>query len=290
MKTIAMSYRGLTFGDSDQQVRLLSVEGLDDLETDGDVAALAEAHGGVPVGGYARSREIEVELALIPDVATREQLRTAVKTAFAPLVDVEAPLLIDWDGEAPVQLDCAVRARASKRDQSSEFGAPIFVVRLEASDPVLYAQTLQTTVVPIFAGAGGVAYPVTYPKSYGGGGTGGGVQITNGGGWQTWPRLLIDGPTSGVLTVDRIENVTIGSALVFTRAGGLQVPAGKRVVVETHPARRSVRFTDGVSRYETVIAEPDWWALEPGVNEVRFRAGGETAGAQLTVEHRDAWL
>ena len=162
-------------------------------------------------------------------------------------------------------------------------------VRLEAADPVIYADVEQQVALSPYAGTAFADYPVdeTYPKVYGAGGTGGGTVVTNGGTYPVWPRFEIVGPPSGAITPLTLENVTTGGVVAFD---GLSVGVGQTLIVETHPARRVVDFTSGASRLSTVVNLDAWWRLAPGDNELRFRAGGNTDGPPAQVFFRDGFL
>jgi hypothetical protein len=114
------------------------------------------------------------------------------------------------------------------------------------------------------------------------------VSIELGGDWESWPVYTINGPSSGTLIDPIIEGVTAGERLALTANGGVSMTAGQALVVDTHPARRSIAFTTGASRRGKLSSDSVWFPLTPGSNELRFRASGTTTGATVDVEARSA--
>lgn len=282
----SVTYRGTTI-TGDGEPRFKSIEGLDGYTSSVGADPLFADHGGVPRTGWAQPAEFQVVFQLIGDDDDERwtQLRD-ILAAFSPLPDgTEEPLIFVWPGWPQLQIDCAPTMRQAEQSVV----APLVTVRMVASDPARYAVDPTETVIPVFVGSGGLDYPVDYPKDYGEVGTGATVLVPNDGTWQTWPRIEISGPTSGVVDIIAIENVTDGLDLRFTADGGLEIAAGSTLVIDTHPARRGVTFTDGASRWNTV-ASSEWWPVQPGGAELRLRAGGDTDGVTATVHTRDAYL
>ncbi len=285
MRTI--TYRGETFGGT-SDIGLVAVRGLEDLDVEELTAPLPRYHGGVPVAAYAFSRRIEVELRVKPSTRSRALL------SFQPEPETEFPMVIVWEDELAVaeiteRVECRVRRRGSvSRDRTTEFNPHILIVELVASDPAIYVDLLSTVALSVFAPSAGLTYPVTYPKEYGAGGSGAGTVVVNAGDWETWPTLKINGPSSGTLTNPILENVTTGKKIELNANGGVSIGVGQQLIVETHPVRRSVRFSTGATRYGRLSDASEFWPLEPGNNELRFRASGPTTGATVDVEWRSA--
>ena len=284
MRTI--TYRGELFGET-SDIGLVSVRGFEDLNVDELISPLPRYHGGVTVDAYAFSRRIEVELRVKPSTRSRALL------SFQPEPETEFPLVVVWEDESGVaetteRVECRVRRRASvSRDRTTEFNPHVLIVELVASDPAIYVDTLSTAIVSILLPPAGLSYPVTYPKVYGAGGSGGTV-VNNTGDWETWPTLKINGPTSGVLTDPSIENATTGKKIELNANGGVGIGVGQTLIVETHPAKRSILFATGASRYGRQSDASEFFPLEPGNNELKFRGSGSTTGADVDVELRSA--
>ena len=62
---------------------------------------------------------------------------------------------------------------------------------------------------------------------------------------------------------------------------------GQNLVVSMHPKDRSVAFDTGASRYLAVSG--NFWPLQSGANEVRFRASGSTTGATAGCRRAQPW-
>ncbi len=285
MRTI--TYRGETFGGS-SDIGLVALRGFEDLDVEEMIAPLPRYHGGVSVTAYARSRRIEVELRVRPSTRSRALL------SFQPEPETEFPMVIVWEDELEVadtteRVECRVLRRGSvSRDRTTEFNPHILIVELVASDPAIYVDVLSSDSLAVFAPSAGLSYPVTYPKAYGAGGSGAGTIVDNAGDWETWPTLKINGPSSGTLTDPIIENVTTGKTIELNANGGVSIGVGQQLIVETHPVRRSILFAIGASRYGRLSDASEFWPLEPGNNELRFRATGTTTAATVDVEWRSA--
>lgn len=285
MRTI--TYRGETFGEG-TDIGLRSLRGLEALEVEELGVDLPRYHGGIPTAAYGLARRIEVELNVKPSTRAR------ALSAFQPEVDTEQPLVIVWEDEAGVALttervECRVARRGGpSRDRNSEFAGSVLVVQLEAQDPAIYDNTLLSETLPPFVAAGGFSWPIVWPLSWGASGTGGSGTITNTGDWETWPTFTINGPSTGTLTNPIIESVTAGEKLALNANGGVSMTPGQQLIIETHPARRSIAFSTGASRRGKLSDDSTWFPLEPGVNDLRFRASGTTTDATVLVEARSA--
>ncbi len=285
MRTI--TYRGEMFGET-TDIGLVALRGLEDLNVDDLVVDLPRYHGAIPIVAYATSRRIEVELRV------RGSTRKRALLSFQPEPETEFPMTIVWEDELGMadineRIECRVLRRASiSRDENTEWNPYILTVELVATDPAIYEDTLNTETLTPFAPSAGLTYPVTYPKAYGAGGSGSGTIVVNTGDWETWPTLKINGPTSGNLTDPTVENVTTGKKIELNANGGVSIGTGQQLIVETHPVKRSILFATGASRYGRLSDASEFWPLEPGNNELRFRASGSTTGATVDAEWRSA--
>lgn len=295
-----VSFRGVTMGwREDRDIRIERIGGVDALVTSASTQWLPEHHQGVPVGGWMRDEDISLRVRLFGDL---NQRRREIAQAFTPdTADPtrEWPLELDLDTGEQWTIMCRPAGRSSERTRLSEIVGPTVLLQLMRTDPITYGAQLRTATLTPFVGVGFAEYPANaspdnrvfgeYPKLYTGGGSGGGVQVTNQGWIPVWPRFTIDGPDSGTMNVERLENATTGHVMQFTANGGLQIPAGQTAVVEMHPSRTLVRFLTGVDRLNTVVDLDSWWQLQPGVQDLRLRASGDVAGAEALVEWRDGY-
>lgn len=291
MSDYQFTYNGLTFGDG-TEYPVNKVDGLFRRRINLFTPDLPRNHGGFVGASYESPRGVafEIEVHGDQDDGTFLDRRDAIMAAFQPQVDAELPLTFQLPGADARRINCRPVRGDSTVDVESEFGMAMFFVDLEASDPAILSDTETSLILTPFVSAGGLSYPVTYPKSYGSGGSGGGGQINNTGDWMTWPRIVIDGPSSGTLTNPIIEQVTSGERLALDSNGGVSISSGQQLVIETHPAIRTIEFATGASRYGKLSTDSEWFSLSPGINELRFRASGTTAGATATVYARSAWI
>ena len=286
MANYTVTYEGLTLGPG-TDFDLISVEGWLNRNVQSNTPDLPRYHGGLVGDSYHLERRIILTL----DVSgTTVANRRALLKAFQPQVDSESPFVFTLPGETARRSNCRPLRAASRIDAFTELGQARFVIELIASDPAIYDDSEESDVLTVFAPSAGLSYSVTYPKAYGAGGSGSGTVLNNVGDWETWPTLKINGPSSGTLTDPIIENVTTGKKIELNANGGVSIGVGQQLIVETHPAKRSVLFATGASRYGRISVASEFWPLAVGNNELRFRASGATTGATVDVEWRSAWI
>jgi hypothetical protein len=251
---------------------------------------LPRYHGGLVGASYEVARVVEIDFGVVG--ATTDELVSnldALFAAFQPLVDSELPFVWGLPGQTNRRILCRPQEGVSDltpEDWASKSEEVPF--RLIASDPAVYDDSLLSATLDPFTSAAGLSWPIVWPANWGAGGSGGGVSIVLGGDWESWPTFTINGPSSGTMTDPIIEGVTAGERLALTANGGASVAQGQALVIETHPARRSIAFTTGASRRGKLSSDSVWFPLEPGTNELRFRASGTTTGATVDVEARSA--
>ena len=285
------TYQGLTM-ELDTDFEIVSIEGLMARDVEITTPDLPRYHGGLVGSSYHAPRPLILTVNVFgaPLSAALTANRRTLLKAFQPQVDTESPFVLTLPGETAKRIDCRPLRAASLLDADSELGVAQFLIELIASDPAIYEDSLSSDSLSPFAPSAGLSYPVTYPKAYGAGGSGAGTVVVNAGDWETWPTLKISGPTSGTLTDPIIENVTTGKKVELNANGGVSITVGQQLIIETHPALRSIKFSTGASRYGKLSDASEFWLLEPGNNELRFRASGTTTGATCGVEHRSAWI
>lgn len=267
-----------------------AIVGLEDLpDVRGSDHPLPGEDGLAPGSRWLGGRQLILQFTVTGDDTELRQAVNAFKRATRKR-DVEAPLYLWLPEQGIVQIDVRPGARAVPVNELFSLGVARAMVEFVASDPRLYGER-RDVPIPVFVPAGGgFDYPVDYPKDYGGESSGGTVMVPNDGDADTWPRFVITGPSNGgSVNIQRIENVTDGTQLDFTSDTGLTISAGRTVIVETHPARRTVAFTDGASRWNTAAGNV-WWPIHPGGAALRLRATGDITGVTCTVQTRDAWL
>lgn len=295
-----VTYRGLTmgWGRSSRPIMVERITGIDSMSSDAATSWLPRNHQGAPVAGFVRGGDIDLELRIIDD---NPGSRADIASAFSPdpddrTAEDEMVFALDDGEEWSTFVRCA--NRIAVRDRQNENSGPRVLCQMVRSDPVKYGAGTTVTLTP-FAGTEFADYPGDgldpadwgdYPKLYSSGGSGGGVTVDNDGNWPTWPRFVIEGPTAGTMQLTSLENATTGDIIRFTDDGGLSIPSGSTLVVDMHPARRVVQFTTGASRLNHVSDLSAWWQVEPGSNELRLRASGDTDGASAEAQVRSGWL
>lgn len=289
MSDYQATYRGLTMG-ADTPYEIQSIRGLWNREVLLNAPDLPRYHGGLIGASYHAPRVIELQIEVEGDAESAELTtrRRALMTAFQPLVDSEDDFVFTFPGATPILIICRPVNVASSVDIDSEAGVARALIELHASDPAIYDNTLTQETLTPFTSAVGFSWPAVWPISWGAGGSGGGVTFTNSGDWESWPTFTISGPSSGTLTNPIIEDVTGGRRLALTANGGVAMSSGQTLVIESHPARRSIAFDTGASRRGKLSDDSDWFPLASGANELRFRASGVTTGASVLVEARSA--
>jgi hypothetical protein len=294
MSDYNFTFAGLVVGPG-TDFHVYQVEGLGTHDVDLINLPLPRWHGSFAADSFMRQREVVITVDAEGDdqAAVNAALDELYAAWGTPTPAGEDVLSWQLPGQAVRRLGARVHSVSEPRPVDAETDLQLerrVDFRFRAADPVVYADTEDVAEVMVFAASAGLSYPVAYPKVYGAGGSGAGTVVANAGRFLTWPRLEVVGPSSGTLSDPELENVTTGKAIRLSANGGAQVGVGQTLVVEAHPLRRSIAFTTGASRYGKLSVGSEFWALEPGDNELRFRAGGSTAGALMRVRSRSAWL
>lgn len=165
-------------------------------------------------------------------------------------------------------------------DKSFDLFTGQVTIQFVATSPLAQSNTLSSQTVNLTAVSGGLAFPLAYPRSYGGLSTSNVVNATNLGTYAAPWKATIAGP----ITNPSIEHVEQGLTLSFVGV----VNSGETLVVETGIAN-SVLLNGTASRYSWVVDSSKFFKLNPGVNSVRFN--GTTAGSPtMTFEWRSTWI
>lgn len=285
------SWGGITFGGS-SPYQITSETGLDDLSARSASSPLPRYHGDIPGDHTAAGRTITLNVWWLGnDAAHGQQLRDALAAATV----IERTALAEYgfkhaDGDDRVVFARVRRRHLPRNIDTEAAGYHTATIEFEVTDPAQYAAAVSTAKVEPYVSAAGLPWPIVWPASWGAGGSGGGVIVPLGGTWETWPVYTINGPSTGVLTDPVIENVTAGTRLALTANGGVAISAGQKLIIDTHPRRRTIRFDTGASRYGKLSDDSVWSPMNPGNNEVRFRAAGATTDASVDVSVRAAYL
>lgn len=280
-------YRGRTFGDGTNetttQVRIGSAEVRD------GVSLLPQDHGGIHLDAWHGARDVELEIASYWSTKDDAWQAWVEWHGLMQTGDTVHELRYQPYGDPVERL---VFVRPDQPQFAWEGGMRTFRGRLRwvAADPAIYAADETVAVIVPFVPSGAAPYGTVYPKVYGTAADGTSASVENVGNWPSWPKFVIEGPPSGTLTLSTLENLTTGGIVQFSSGSPLTVSAGSTLVIDMHPARRVVQFTDGASRIDRVVDLDSWWQVRPGVNDLRVRASGNTTDSAVSVRFRSAWL
>lgn len=147
------------------------------------------------------------------------------------------------------------------------------------SDPSILSDSLNTNVVGLQNVGTGRTYPLTFPRVYGGGSSGGTILAVNSGNYPTRPVATIGGPCVN----PRIENIGTGEFMELVIALG----SSDLLVIDFDA--KTIEL-NGASRYSAKTFDSTWWELAPGTTDVHFTANAFTLGATCELDWRSAWM
>lgn len=285
-----MSFNGLNFGGIDQTAtyQLQSLTGIDGADVEGGDAQRPLDQGEFIGLDVLKGRDIVVtQVIKAATAAGLDVARRALGGAVAYGANVEIPLYI----QLPSGLfACMARPRRHNftADVSMVFAkGGVATTQFHATDPRWYAAPTKTASVGLPSPLGGMTFPATFPVSFGGGGVGGVLQITNAGLFEMRPIFVITGPCINPV----ITNLTLPGAP--TIGFNITLAAGDTLVIDTD--FQSVVYTAsgttaGTSRRLSLRSTSVWFNLPPGLNQIQFSSSdGTLVAATLAVRSADAW-
>lgn len=239
-------------------------------------------HGLHPGDDFLLGREVTLTFEVYAD--TDADLATyvaAFQDAFRPGRS-EAPLVFQFPGVAggnKARVNVRHRGLAAPVNLEWHYRIPRLVARLAATDPRVYANAETSASTSLPSAGGGLNFDAVADFTFGAVSTGGTITAENAGTFGTPVTFRIDGPA----TDPRVENLTTGESL------GLDVTVadGDYLVIDT--AARTVLLNGTASRYSSLVSGSSFFDLEPGENELTFRAATTTT-ATLTAAWRSAWV
>lgn len=183
-------------------------------------------------------------------------------------------------GGSTVFLNARVRKRDIRHDLRLANGVATVDFQLLATDPRLYGETLESSLVSAAPDSvPGASFNQTFDLSFGGGVAPGSVTVSNGGNYDAPATYRITGP----VTDPAVTNNTTGQAFSLTTT----LTAGNYVDIDT--ATRTVLYNGATNYYSKLDAGSDLFDLVPGANELRLTRTGADA-ATLTVFHRSTFV
>jgi hypothetical protein len=278
MSDIQVTWRGLAIGGEPTPYHVDTVSGWDDSGADRDMSEGRVRGHGEHVGNlHSGSRVVTVEgtiaepvdrnthaLALADVTGVSSAVETLTVTTFGRTLTSGARLI-----------------RRSLTIGSKRYGAGLvpFALQWRCPDPKRYGATVTTSTGLPTAGTG-LAYPLTYPLTYGTLGNPGQLVLTNSGTADSPIRFDVTGPLpSG------FELSAGGRRLLYPVA----VPAGQVVTIDTAAGTVVVEGTAN-RRAELVVA--DWLTVPAGsALTVQFTSLGGTydPAAVATATYASAW-
>jgi hypothetical protein len=169
------------------------------------------------------------------------------------------------------------RRRSINLDQATR-GWVSWSVEFHASDPRVYEQTIHEDTSTLPTAGGGLQFNLVFSLVFGAVSQGGSIYAANDGTTPApiWAR--IDGPCANPVLL--LANT--GEYLSFN----LSIASGDWLEVDF--ANHTAMLNGTASRFANIVNH-GWWMLQPGDNEIQFRASTQTT-ALLTVRWSSAWM
>jgi hypothetical protein len=272
------SYNGLAIGRG-SRYGITRLSGLDDLPDQRTADEPRDDWGDDSAEDRTGPRYVELDLGLHADNPTHlRQLVDAARAAFRP--NLVLPLYL-YDSTRLVY--AKVRKRALPYDATMLRRTGEGYLQFYCADPLVYEGDLQTLVVHLPApGTGGLTLPLTLPLTLGDGGVPGSVVATNSGYADTYPLLTI-AANAATLPSPSVENVTTGERIDLD----LTMLPGDVLVVDS---AAGTIMLNGTADRLNARQGLDWLHLQPGDNQLNFRAASNNTQSTLTVAFRSAGI
>lgn len=268
--------------DADYVGALTDLSGFDSPDVRESADDLVQQDGGIHGDFFYGRRPITLSgIILNPSSADdRNQKWTKLQRASNAM---RADAVLSWQLAGGEQQFMSVRRQQPLR--LSGGWQKEFQLSMVAADPRVYSQALNSNNVNLSGGggSGGFAFDASFSLAFGLAVVSGQMMLTNAGDFTTYPVFVITGP----VTNPTIQNFTLGRTLYLTYS----LAAGEQLVVDT--LNHTVLLGGTATRYSAVDfarSSADWLPLAPGVNDIRLAADAFSAGANLAVTWRDAWI
>jgi hypothetical protein len=277
-----LQYNGLVLDTAGILVK--SVKGLADAPDVSPQDQPLVARDGLAAGyDYLRGRTVQLLLDVTgTDVAGFNAAMTALSQAFVVGGQTELPLTFQVNGVAggnQVRVNCRTRKFSPvgiTEEWINQGSASEVAIELFATDPRKYSDAAITISLSVAATPGGFTFPITFPLTFGTGGTSGIVAVENLGNIASPPSFRIYGP----ITNPTLRNETTGKQLSLA----LVVASGDYVDIDVKNS--SVLLNGTANRYSS-LSSAQWWYLEPGINQIRYSASSGSSTVDMT--YRSAW-
>jgi len=169
------------------------------------------------------------------------------------------------------------RRRSITLDEASR-GMVAWAVEFHASDPRVYEEDIHEGTSTLPTAGGGLQFSLVFSLVFGAVSTGGSIDAPNDGTAPAPVWARIDGPCANPVLL--LANT--GEYLSFN----ISIAAGDWLEVDF--ANHTAMLNGTASRFANIVNH-GWWMLQPGDNEIQFRASTQTT-ALLTVRWSSAWM
>lgn len=238
------------------------------------VADREDAHGGISGPVWRGARLINLKgIALAPDRITMLYAKDRLRAVGDDTTTTQLTV-----AEAHLTRHTWVKYATEARMRDVNSRAFEWELSLRADDPLRYGDAQILSMPLPITPAGGLAYPLTFPYTYGAGLVGGYGTADNAGNAATYPVLQISGPLSN----PAVYNATTGAQI----AAQLDLAAGDVLTIDAAGRGLSV---NGASRFDAMTADSSWWTLAPGGNDIRFTASTYDTAPLMVMTWRSAW-
>lgn len=311
MTTVLLSdrtyeWRGLTLQHSDSgceepdrgrvPYEVVAVDGIEGTSNRiGDVL-FPRSHGAIPGMHLADPREITVRFLLaIEDREVLERRLLELQSVFQVIPDPDDAADFRWQMPGqPAKFATGRPLVFSPRRRKAKEGRWIAepLATLACADPRIYSvERVQGTARPFDPSAGGIDYPVNYPKDWpSGGAAAGDAVLVNDGNWPAAPVVQVFGPDSGQMDSVTLANRTTGTSItVNTPIGPGQVLTVDMQSYVTGKGPLPITL-DGTTRYGMWEHPREQLLLAPGSNVLRLAGTGTLTGVTALVNYRHTWL
>ncbi|TIH34978.1 phage distal tail protein [Subtercola vilae] len=152
-------------------------------------------------------------------------------------------------------------------------------VEITCPDPVIYDSVLQAKTTSLPSPVSGLAFPVTFPASFGSS-TGGYLPISNAGNYPTSPVFVITGPVSNPTLLNSATGQFFRLNLTLGATDALVIDMGAKTVVLNGTA----------ARFNAVATGSSWFTIQPGTWTVGVASTDSAiVAATFTAQWRSAW-
>jgi hypothetical protein len=206
--------------------------------------------------------------------------RNTLNTIFMAS-DTAGELLFSY-GSVERQLDCyCIEIAPGDRNHLWQE----FVISLKANDPTWYDPTQVVTYFYVSGGSEKMEVPTVIPMTIGGSTVNQNEVITNGGDFEAFPTIRIDGPITG----PTITNDDTGDTLDFT---GTTINAGDWLDIDCRYGYKTVEDQDSANQISTLTDESDiaTFSLGSGSNSITVTGTSATEATQVTIRYYERYI